>query len=117
MELEKIKKIAKKVREKFERGNISKELIKKLYIEYRLIQNVDSFFKRADQLFPNLNCGIASVYLKRKIKDSKIVQGKYKDNNHTFIITQDNLIVDITSDQYGGPKIYVGPIKSPWCLE
>ncbi len=116
MNLEEIRTIAEKVREEFEKRRVSDDLIKRLYIEYNPIPNVESFLKQAKNLFPILNCGIASVYLKRRIKDSKIVQGKYKDNNHTFLITEENLIVDITSDQYGGPKVYVGPIKIPWSL-
>ena len=68
-------------------------------------------------MFPNLNCGLATVYLRKLFSDGRIVNGKYKDNNHTFLLLEDSVVVDITSDQYGGPKVYVGPLQSPWSLE
>ena len=68
-------------------------------------------------MFPNLNCGLATVYLRKLFSDGKIVNGKYQNKNHTFLLLEDSVVVDITSDQYGGPKVYVGLLQSPWSLE
>ena len=67
MELEELKILAEKTREKFEKNEIPQDLIKKLYLKYNPISNVNNFLKQAKDLFPNLNCGIASLYLKQKI--------------------------------------------------
>jgi len=53
----------------------------------------------------------------RNVAEGEIVQGKYQNENHTFLMLEDNQIVDITADQYGGPKVYVGDLKLPWSLE
>lgn len=108
--------IAKKARKDFEFNKIPFKFLKKLYSEYNHVEDMNRFLNEARLLFPNLNCGIASVYLNKKIKDSQIVNGKYGKNNHTFLLVNQKVLIDITSDQYGGPKVYVGPIKPPWQL-
>jgi hypothetical protein len=117
MDIKEAFKIAKRVRKEFQDNSIPLSVVKELYLSYNPAEKkIDEFFDKAKILFPNLNCGIASAYLKAQIEGSQIVQGKYNGNNHTFLL-KDNLIFDITADQYGGPKVYVGPLISPWSLE
>ena len=103
-----------KIRKDFEKRKISDNSLKKLYFKYNNIGNINLFLKRARKLFPYLNCGIASVYL-QNIFGGEIIQGKYKGNSHTFL-KLNNKIIDITADQYGGPKVYAGELRKPWKL-
>ena len=107
--------IASKVKADFEAGRIERKVLKKLYQQYNRINNIDIFLKSAGNMFPELNCGLTSVYLKKIFPDGEIINGKYENNNHTFILLND-FVVDITADQYGGPKVYVGTLKRPWAL-
>jgi hypothetical protein len=114
--------IAVAVRILFETNQVPKQLLKNLYNDYNSdIEDLDLFLERAKELFPSLNCGLTSVYLKDVLKEGKIVNGKYNENNHTFLLIENTsnntIIVDITADQYGGPKVYVGPLQSPWTVE
>ncbi|MBS3168250.1 hypothetical protein J4216_03940 [Candidatus Woesearchaeota archaeon] len=115
MNFSKLKAIVIKSRKDFENKKINKETLKELYLNYNKIEEIDTFLDEAEILFPKLNCGLASLYLKYKLKKGVIINGKYKENNHTFLL-MDNIIIDITSDQYDGPKIYIGEIKHPWKL-
>jgi|SRR3989344_510467 len=117
MKLSNVEQIAFKVRADFEAQRIDEDELKQLYQQYNPLENIDSFMKSAREMFPNLNCGLATVYLRRRFPDGKIVNGRYKNNNHTFLLLGDSVVVDITSDQYGGPKVYVGPLQSPWLFE
>ena len=92
---------------------VTESLLRTLYLEYHAIPEPDLFFSRAKELFPSLNCGIASVYLKHCFGAGQIVQGSYAGLGHTFLVL-DDVIVDITADQFGGPPVYVGPLISPW---
>ena len=111
-----IEQTASKARADFEAWKINEDELKKLYQQYNSLDDVDSFMKSAREIFPNLNCGVVTVYLKKLFPNGRIINGKFKNNNHTFLLLEDSLIVDITSDQYGGPKVYVGPLQSPWSL-
>lgn len=105
--------IADQARKDFENNFVEQKLLKKLYCKYNNIKNIDVFMKRAGRIFPRLNCGVASVYLQYLLKKGTIINGKYGEENHTFL-SVDNIIIDITADQYGGPKVYVGPVKGSW---
>lgn len=107
-----IQDLARDVRKKFELGLIPKEILVKLYSEYNPKVEAVTFVNEAETIFPSLNCGLTSVYL-QEVLGGKIVHGKYGNQNHTFLKYQDT-IVDITADQFGGPKVYVGKLKSPW---
>ena len=107
--------IAKEARQSFIERAIPKDKLKSLYLNYNSTDNIDSFLKKAERLFPKLNCGLASVYLKDKIPQAKIINGKYNTHNHTFLMLK-NTVIDITADQYKGPKIYVGELKYPYSL-
>jgi hypothetical protein len=109
-------KMAVLARGQFNEHTLQRDLLKKLYKNYNPDVETESFIDKAAQIFPNLNCGIASVYLKHVLKKGKIVQGSYGSQNHTFLLI-DKTIIDITADQYGGPSVYVGPLKYPWSLK
>ena len=110
------KNIAIKARKAFETKKIDRSILKELYTQYHPVRNIDMFISREKSFFPNLNCGITSAYLKYMLGRGDIVNGNYGNNNHTFLLLNKKTIVDITTDQYGGPKVYVGPLKNPWSL-
>lgn len=99
----------------FETGAIAYSLLKKLYLAYNANVEIDSFLKQAKTLFPHLNCGLAAVYLQHKL-GGVVVTGSYEGQKHTFLML-DNLVLDITADQFGGPALYVGSLVSPWSLD
>ncbi len=103
---------ALQVRKQFENKEIDDCLLKDLYSRYASVENIGLFIKTALNQFPKLNCGLASVYLQHLL-GGKMIKGKYEDSNHTFLLVKDQ-VVDITADQYGGPKVYVGELKLPW---
>lgn len=102
------------IRQEFVNKSIDKNLLTKIYQEYSCIADSDLFVEEALDIFPKLNCGLASVYLKHLNPRLMIVRGKYLQENHTFCLTPNNLVVDITADQYGGPQVYLGEFKIPW---
>jgi hypothetical protein len=107
-----IKEIALNAREEFENRKVDKIL----YGRYAKIHNLKDFLKKAQGMFPKLNCGLTCVYLQRNLGEGEIVNGKYGMENHTFLLLNKKTVVDITADQYGGPKVYCGPLKYPWIL-
>ena len=106
----------KLIRNSFERQSIDLSLLKKLYKKYNNIDNIDKFINDGVNMFPKLNCGITSLYIKHILKGGRIINGEYKKENHTFLMYKNN-IIDITAEQYGGPKIHVGPLKYPWKIK
>jgi len=82
-------------------------------MDYNPVANIESFLDWAKDQFPKLNCGLTAVYLKHHLGTGQIIKGSYNKEHHTFLEIGDN-IIDITADQFGGPKIYVGPLKLPW---
>ena len=112
-----VEEIAFKIRLDFENQKIDENELGELYQRYNSIKSIDSFIQIGKEVFPNLNCGLATVYLKKLFPDSEIIKGKYGDNNHTFLLLDERVVVDITSDQYGGPRVYVGPLRNPWSVD
>ncbi len=104
--------VVQRIRNDFEAGTIDQELLLELYRDYADVGDTVRFVKKAKDIFPNGNCGLASLYLKEKL-GGEVVQGKYAKHNHTFLLINDT-VIDITADQFGGPKVYVGPLQSPW---
>ena len=111
---EEVLKIAAEARRKFEAGQIESSVLENLYMGYNPLDNIDKFIQKSRGLFPILNCGLATLYLREILGDGQVVNGRYNGENHTFLLLDDHTVVDITSDQYGGPKVYVGPLKKPW---
>jgi hypothetical protein len=113
--------IARFARQKLEQGHMDPELrtlLIELYSAYNPeVENVPLFVDTALAQFPKLSCGIASLYLRELLGTGYVVQALYGRENHTVYISIDNLIVDITADQYGGPEIYVGEMVEPWLLK
>lgn len=109
--------IAIDARTLFDNGRIAPASLAALYKAYNpTVRNPTLFAQRAIGIFPKLNCGLASAYLRRAIGRGIIVRGYYATHSHTFLLVDNNTIVDITADQYGGPRIYVGRLTYPWTL-
>ena len=109
-----IQAVAERVRMEFNYKKISKGKLSALYFTYNPEVQGDMFVLEAEKIFPKLNCGLTSVYL-RNILGGKVIQGKYDKYRHTFLMVGKQ-VIDITADQYGGPEVYVGKLKSPWTL-
>ena len=135
-----ISRIALTVRNQWETGEIDWEQLEKSYqawvqefgkTNHQLQLNlfgIKRIVATAKSYFPKGCCGMASCCLADLIPKSKIVHGHYKKTKrwflfwnkttlepHTWVMVNDKLI-DITADQFGGPKIYIGPLLSPWML-
>ena len=108
-------KTAYKIRKQFEEGSVDQELLAQLYREYADVGDTLGFVAKAKDIFPHGNCGLASLHLKKEL-GGEIVQGTYGKHEHTFLLVDDT-VIDITTDQFGGPKVYVGPLRSPWLLK
>lgn len=107
-------KLLQMIREEFETHSISLTKLATLYAGYAKVGDTRLFISRSQACFPNLNCGIATLYLQDKLGFGKIIQGSYKGIAHTFLKLPDATIMDITADQFGGPKMYHGPLTFPW---
>jgi hypothetical protein len=106
---------AEHARKDLESGDADRTLLANLYAAYNRIPDVHRFVCKALDQFPTLACGIASAYVRYRLGRGRIVQGRFAGHPHTFVLV-DKTIVDITSDQYGGPRVYVGPLRRPWLL-
>jgi hypothetical protein len=107
-----IRKTAYQTRKEFEAGTADQELLLELYQEYADVGDTVTFIHTAREIFPNGNCGLAFLYLKEKL-GGEVVQGRYRGHDHTFLVI-DGTVIDITADQFGGPKVYIGPLRLPW---
>ena len=112
-----LKTAAEVVRRQLEKGNVDRKLLAKLYGDYADVGDVKSFIDQALEMFPRLSCGVASAYLRHELGEGVIVRGRYGLHDHTFLRLDDGTIVDVTADQYGGPKIHVSPLSPPWSLK
>lgn len=119
-----ITEFAEQARIDFEVCAIARPLLANLYATYRPgMKNMEAFLDQAAELFPASNCGLASTYLQHILQAGEIIPahprnsgekfGTYDNENHTFLRIG-SLIVDITSDQFGGPAVYVGSLQNPW---
>jgi len=101
-------------------GGVPRELLAALYTQYDSAVEIDAFLDEAARIFPTGNCGLASVYLQHLYGIGSVRRGYYNGQRHTFLCLYpsqaNDIIVDITADQFGGPKIYVGPLRAPWTL-
>jgi hypothetical protein len=98
----------------FEQKRIDPYVLAQLYQDYNPLTDIEKFIRQSQLLFPKLNCGLASLYLQYVLGEGKIKKGSYKGHPHTFLIFENDLIADITADQFGGPSIYLDPLKNPW---
>ncbi len=113
MSITQVKDIVREVREEFELGKIDYQVLAPLYVDYRNGGDVELFLRRAIVFFPAGNSGLASVYL-RSVLGGEVMQGWYREHVHTFLVLEDRIVVDITADQFGGPEVYVGPLRCPY---
>lgn len=103
-------------RQAFEQHEVPKPLLRSLYLEQNpSFLDIDRYLDFADRIFPTGNCGLATVYLKHLLGEGELADGEYITNSHQFLEIG-KLVVDITADQFGGPKVYVGPLELPWSL-
>lgn len=106
-----------RVRAHFTKKELDYPVLTTLYQKYNPQENIELFITRSKELFPFLNCGLASLYLQHIFGKGSIINGSYKGYKHTFLLLSKNLIVDITADQFGGPPYYIGSIIEPWDLQ
>ena len=106
----------KNIRSNFENGSVPDNILITLYSEYNKEVDSNIFVTKSKSIFPKLNCGLATLYIQKELGEGKIVKGSYMGNPHTFLMLDNEQVIDITADQYGGPEIYIGKIKQPWEL-
>ena len=111
-----VQEIARDVRRQFELRHVDRGILQQLYRPYADVPDLVAFVMVAEKLFPKRCCGLASLYLQHVLGQGAIVQGQYRGHEHTFLQLDDGSIVDITSDQYGGPSVYCGPLSAPYVL-
>lgn len=110
--------LVERVRDEFEHGNADRRMLEKLY-RNTTDANPGNFVQAALESFPDGNCSIASLYLRQKLRKGKVVTGRFHGEPHAFLLLnpETRYIADITADQYGGPKVYIGPLVQPWSLD
>ena len=104
-----MREIVLRVRHSFEQKNAPRRELAKLYTEYNPINSIEEFIETAIHQFPSLCCGVSSVYLRYLLGVGEIVRGTYQGHKHTYLLIEDSIVIDITADQYGGPRVYIGP--------
>lgn len=104
------------VRRAFERGEFDAAIARQAYLAYAPDIDVDLFLRRSQKLFPALNCGLCSTYLNAVLGRGTVRRGHYRAERHTVLMVE-AWVVDITADQFGGPPVYVGPLRRPWQLD
>ena len=117
VDMKSVENIAMRARELFDSRQIDTARLASLYQRYNSLEDVTKFVAKGMQNFPHLCCGLASVYLREEIGFGQIIYGTYHSHRHSFLLIDGRLVVDITADQFGGPKVYVGALKLPWSLE
>lgn len=117
LETSRIMSVAAIARQELASNAVDRELLKDLCLPYASSfgGNVDHFLDRVQPQFPRGNCGLASIYLKHRLGEGEIKNGRYRGLAHV-VLQVSGLVTDITADQFGGPKIYVGTLKDPWEL-
>jgi hypothetical protein len=105
---------ARLVRRVFELRQCDRRLLAELYGRYNPVPDIRGFIERALAMFPKLCCGLAIIYLRHRLGGWGVAcQGFYRTIPHT-VLAADDLLIDITADQFGGPAVYVGPVLYPW---
>lgn len=110
-----LKAIAKKMRKAFETQAIPSQELIDAYQAYHPTKNIKQIVQSSQKTFPHGTSKLTAAYLQKEIGTGTIVHGNYKGKQHAFLKVG-KTIIDITADQYGGPAVYVGPLKAPWDL-
>ncbi len=105
--------IAQESRRIFERKEVDLTHLTELYMRFFRKKNAEDMISFSIEMFPNTCCYVATLFLKEQLKGSRYISGGYKRFNHDFLEYRGR-ILDITADQFGGPRIYVGPLVLPW---
>ena len=110
-----VEQVAWGLRRQFETGVAYTERLKRLYMSLLTVplDDPDLFFRRAQELFPQGNCGIATVALFDILGGQISKDATYRGVTHT-VLELGGRIVDITADQFGGPAVYFGKLSDPW---
>jgi hypothetical protein len=104
------------VRAAFETGTYDEDIAVAAYQADAPVPDIELFLRRARVLFPALNCGLCSAYLRAVLGFGSMARTRYNGHPHT-VLAVDNVIIDITADQFGGPPTYVGAVQPPWILD
>ncbi|HVV67264.1 MAG TPA: hypothetical protein VHB72_04330 [Candidatus Saccharimonadales bacterium] len=116
--IKEVYRVAKEVREGFEQRSFDPEVVWARYCSWvpdARHWDRGKFLDLANTSFPLGCCGLASAFLSKEV-DVGYGQPEhiyYKSYPHTVLLG-DIAMVDITADQFGGPRIYVGPMVDPW---
>lgn len=103
------------VRAAFEARSYDVGIAAAAYQAYTSVPDIELFLRRARVLFPALNCGLCSAYLRAVLRRGSMAHMRYNGHPHT-VLAVDRVIIDITADQFGGPPIYVGAVRPPWSI-
>lgn len=98
---------------------LPRDILVQLYAAYNpRVKDAPLFVERAIQSFPNGACGVSSLYVQYLLDGAgDVAYGTYGRAGHSFLVFYETgLIADITSDQFGGPPVYVGCLQDPWRL-
>jgi hypothetical protein len=93
---------AHETRRAFESGGFDVATARLAYSTYAPELDIDLFLARSRGLFPALNCGLCSTYLRAVLQRGSIGRGRYGGEPHT-VLAIGSTIIDITADQFGGP--------------
>lgn len=99
------------IRQEFEDRTYNKTLLKGLYLTYNPDVEFNSFLEKAEEIFPKGNCGLTAVYLREKLGGGEVIKSFYNGQPHTFLLFEGK-VIDITADQFGGPRVYIGDLGS-----
>lgn len=113
--LQEIRARVTQTREAFESGTFDVTIARRAYADYAPDIDLDLFLPRARELFPALNCGLCSTYLRAILQRGTVHRGSYNGERHTVLLIN-STVIDITADQFGGPPVYVGALRRPWKL-
>lgn len=71
--------------------------------------------------FPRGCCDFASLLLQDRIQDGEVTTGVYYKRPRAFdahaFLQLGGILCDLTADQFGGPRIYIGEFVLPWALK
>ncbi len=65
--------------------------------------------KREGDMMCAIVCYPLSGYLSILGERTEIVEVSLRYSNHVFLRLSDGRVLDPTADQFGGPKVYIGP--------
>ena len=118
MTVEKIYEAAAKVRNEFESQSVDRDLLWVRYCRWNPAAwryDKNRYLDLAAASFPLGSCGLASAYLWGEVDvgEGQPKSVYYRGYEHTVLLGR-IAMVDITADQFGGPRVYIGPMLDPW---